>query len=58
MRQTATSSNVQIVAPGEGGYIGMTFSRDGNYIYFVKGEKGSNIPLFIRFRFLEARPGS
>jgi len=47
VRQTATSSNVQIVAPGEVGYTGMTFSRDGNYIYFVKGEKGSHIhPLY------------
>ncbi|MEK6320486.1 MAG: protein kinase [Acidobacteriota bacterium] len=43
VRQTATSSNVQIVAPDEGNYIGVTFSRDGNYVYFVKGDKGSNI---------------
>ncbi|MFY9611601.1 MAG: protein kinase [Blastocatellia bacterium] len=43
VRQTATSSNVPIVAPDEGTYIGLTFSRDGNYIYFVKGAKGSSI---------------
>ncbi|MFY9572275.1 MAG: protein kinase, partial [Blastocatellia bacterium] len=43
VRQTATSSNVQIVAPDDGNYIGVTFSRDGNYIYFVKGAKGASI---------------
>ena len=52
VRQTATSSDVQIVAPGEGGYTGMTYSRDGNYIYFVKGEKAPHPTLFIKSRFL------
>jgi Tol biopolymer transport system component len=43
MRQTATSSNVPIVPADEGTYLGITFSRDGNYIYFVKGEKGKTV---------------
>ena len=43
VRQTATSSNVQIVPSDESTYVGLTFSNDGNYIYFVKGEKGSTI---------------
>lgn len=43
MRQTATSSNVQIVPPDEGSYVGLTFSHDGNYVYFVKGEKGATV---------------
>jgi len=43
VRQTATSSNVQIVPADESSYVGLTFSHDGNYIYFVKGEKGATI---------------
>ena len=35
LRQTATTSNVQILPPSEVGYIGLTFSPDGNFIYFV-----------------------
>jgi serine/threonine protein kinase len=38
-RQVATSSNVQIVAPAEVQYQGLTFSRDGNYVYYVATEK-------------------
>ncbi len=43
VRQTATSSNVQIVPPDEGTYVGLTFSRDGDYVYFVKGAKDASI---------------
>jgi len=35
-RQVATSSNVQIVAPGPQRFIGLTFSPDGNYVYFTR----------------------
>ena len=56
VRQTATSSNVLIVSPGEGEYIGMTFSRDGNYIYFVKGEKGSSIRSLYQVPVLGGTP--
>ena len=43
VRQTATSSSVQIVPPGEARHhAGLTFSLDGNYIYDVRAEtKGS-----------------
>jgi len=34
VRQLATGSNVQIVAPAEGGYLEPTFTPDGNYIYY------------------------
>jgi Tol biopolymer transport system component len=35
--QTGTGSGVQIVPPAEGvGYEGLTFSPDGDYIYYVK----------------------
>jgi eukaryotic-like serine/threonine-protein kinase len=43
VRQTATSSNVQVVPADESNYVGLTFSHDGNYIYFVKGEKGATV---------------
>ncbi|HWC76081.1 MAG TPA: protein kinase, partial [Blastocatellia bacterium] len=43
VRQTATASNVQIMSPAEGNYYGTTFSRDGNYVYFTRGEKGASI---------------
>jgi serine/threonine protein kinase/Tol biopolymer transport system component len=56
VRQTATSSNVQIVAPDEGDYIGVTFSRDGNYVYFVKGEKGASIRSLYQVPVLGGTP--
>ncbi|HRH45236.1 MAG TPA: protein kinase [Pyrinomonadaceae bacterium] len=34
-RQVATQSNVQIVAPATIQYSGLTFSPDGNYIYYT-----------------------
>ena len=34
VKQVATSSNVQIVPPGDVTYQGLAFSPDGNYIYF------------------------
>src|SRR6185436_8751002 len=35
LRQVATNTNLQIVAPAEVSYSGLTFSLDGNYIYYV-----------------------
>ncbi len=40
LRQVATSSNVVIAPAAEVEYIGLTFSPDANYIYFVANEKG------------------
>jgi eukaryotic-like serine/threonine-protein kinase len=40
VRQTATPSNVQIVAPAEASYRGLTFSPDGDYVYYTVYEKG------------------
>ncbi len=39
--QVATGSNVQIQPAAEAYYLGLTFSPDGNYIYYVRGEGGS-----------------
>jgi Tol biopolymer transport system component/predicted Ser/Thr protein kinase len=36
VRQAATRSDIQIIAPTEGYYGGLTFSPDGNYVYYVR----------------------
>jgi Tol biopolymer transport system component len=43
MRQTVATSDVQIVAPADVNYFSVTFSRDGNYLYYVttEGEWGT-----------------
>jgi serine/threonine protein kinase len=43
VRQVATATNKQLVAPVSAEYMGVSFSPDGNYIYYVKGER--NKPL-------------
>lgn len=40
VRQVATTSDLQIVPAANVNYIGLTFSNDGNYIYYVE-EKSS-----------------
>ena len=43
LRQTAVAaSDVEIVPPAEARYVGVTFSRDDNYVYYAKSEGGSN----------------
>jgi Tol biopolymer transport system component len=38
LRQVATTSDTQIVPPSQQFYYGITFSKDGNYIYYALGE--------------------
>ena len=38
LRQVETTSDTQIVAPSTQNYFGVTFSKDGNYIYYALGE--------------------
>jgi eukaryotic-like serine/threonine-protein kinase len=42
LRNIPTNSNTQVVAPAPVRYLGLRFSPDGNYLYFVRGEVGSN----------------
>ncbi len=42
LRQTATTSNVQIIPPEQTHYLRPTFSPDGTQIYFVRYEKKPN----------------
>jgi Tol biopolymer transport system component/tRNA A-37 threonylcarbamoyl transferase component Bud32 len=38
VRQIATASTVQIVPPDYLGYMGLTFSSDGNYVYYLRAD--------------------
>jgi Tol biopolymer transport system component len=41
VRQVATGSDAQVLAPEEVSFGGVTFSPDGNYLYFVRSEKAT-----------------
>ncbi len=41
LRNVPTNSNAQVVAPGPFAYHGLRFSPDGNYLFFVRLEPGS-----------------
>ncbi|PYS70142.1 MAG: hypothetical protein DMF73_13505, partial [Acidobacteria bacterium] len=56
MRQVATSSSVQIVPPSEKWFLGVTFSPDGNYIYYVAGEKSSETATLYQMPVLGGAP--
>jgi eukaryotic-like serine/threonine-protein kinase len=51
LRQVATRGDVEILPPDAGNFVGLTFSPDGNYIYFVRSDKND-----ISFRYLYAMP--
>ena len=41
VRQVATRSDVQVLAPEIANYNGLSFSRDGDYVYFVRSDRES-----------------
>jgi serine/threonine protein kinase len=41
LRQVVTTSDTQVVPPSLQNYRGITFSKDGNYIYYILGEPNS-----------------
>jgi serine/threonine protein kinase/Tol biopolymer transport system component len=43
VRQVATGSDVQILAPAVSIFYGLTFSPDGNYIYFTEASKDNQL---------------
>ena len=51
VRNVATKSDVQVLAPDVVEFGGMTFSPDGNYIYFVRSDKNT-----ANFRYLYQMP--
>jgi Tol biopolymer transport system component/DNA-binding winged helix-turn-helix (wHTH) protein len=48
LRQLATNSSVQLVSPAAGDYFGLSFSRDGNYVYFVRQGKAEPVSTLYR----------
>ena len=47
VRQVATGSDVQILPPDEVVIWGLTFTRDGNYIDFVRSEKNNPLNTYL-----------
>jgi serine/threonine protein kinase len=37
LKNTATNTDTQILGASDGAYVGLTFSADGNYLYFTRG---------------------
>lgn len=57
VRQTATTSDVQIVAPSRNRYDGVTFTPDGNYVYFTRyPESGSGVAILYKVPALGGTP--
>jgi serine/threonine protein kinase len=40
LRNLPTNSNTEVIAPADASYRSLTFSSDGNYIYFLRAETG------------------
>jgi Tol biopolymer transport system component len=56
VRQVTTANNVQIVPPAETVYFGMTFSGDGNYVYYVTAAKNESTALLYQVPVLGGTP--
>jgi eukaryotic-like serine/threonine-protein kinase len=56
VRQVTTANNVQIVPPAEVLYFGMTFSGDGNYVYYVTAAKNESQALLYQVPVLGGTP--
>ena len=46
VRQVATGSEVQVIPPSEIEYMGITFSPNGDYVYYVTNEKSGESALY------------
>lgn len=56
VRQVATNSNVQIIPSSEASYYGLSFSRDGNYIYYVMNQRSTGLEAVYRVPVLGGAP--
>jgi Tol biopolymer transport system component/predicted Ser/Thr protein kinase len=56
VRQTATTSDVPIVTPGDVGILGLTFSPDGNYVYYNAVPRGSAVGSLYKVPVLGGTP--
>jgi len=55
VRQVSTQSDVRVDAPGDFGYGGFTFSRDGEYVYAVRSS-GNEPSALVRLPLLGGAP--
>ncbi|HXO33611.1 MAG TPA: winged helix-turn-helix domain-containing protein [Candidatus Acidoferrales bacterium] len=51
LRQVATRSDVELLPADAGNFVGLAFSPDGNYVYFVRSDRND-----ISFRYLYRIP--
>jgi serine/threonine protein kinase/Tol biopolymer transport system component len=56
LRNVATNSNTQVMPPEPLQYLGLRFSPDGNYLYFVRGEQGQGLEYLYRAPVLGGTP--
>jgi Tol biopolymer transport system component len=56
VRQLATGSTAQVVGGSTGEIGGVTFSLDGNYLYFVKHEQGTGLGILFQVPSLGGAP--
>jgi eukaryotic-like serine/threonine-protein kinase len=56
LRNVPTNSNTQVMPPEAVQYLGVHFSPDGNYLYFVRGEPGQALKLLYRAPVLGGTP--
>ena len=56
LRQLATTSEREIVPPTEDYFIGVTFSPDGDFLYYVRGRKGESFRELYRVSTLGGDP--
>ena len=56
VKQLVGGNSVQVIAPADVRYTGMTFSPDVNYIYYVSYEKQDNVRRLFRIPILGVTP--
>ncbi len=56
LRNVPTNSNTQVIPPERLQYIGVRFSPDGDYLYFVRGEPGTAVKYLYRAPVLGGTP--
>ncbi|HEX8815384.1 MAG TPA: protein kinase [Terriglobales bacterium] len=56
LRNVPTNSDTQVMPPEPLQYLGLRFSPDGNYLYFVRGEPGQAVKSLYRVPVLGGAP--
>jgi serine/threonine protein kinase len=56
LRNIPTNSDTQVMPPEPVQYLGLRFSPDGNYLYFVRGEPGQALKFLYRAPILGGAP--